>query len=111
MKGLRLFFMTALLLGGFTSRVMAQEISIINGTGFSITELILVDVGADNRTNLLDTKVLANEKELKVQITGSSEGWLLIAGDEAGTSLHLKNIDLTGVTKITLFGDGTVELK
>ena len=47
----------------------------------------------------------------KFHISGSPKGWELIAVDNEGSQVNWQNLDLTGVKKITLRGDGSADLQ
>ena len=54
---------------------------------------------------------LASGEGLKININGSPKGWELIAVDSDGGQVNWQNLDLSGVKKITLRGDGSAELE
>ena len=55
--------------------------------------------------------LVANGEGLKININGSPKGWELIAVDNEGSQVNWQNLDLTGVKKITLRGDGSADLQ
>ena len=113
MKRFILSFAAALMLFGFSAgAALAQEILIANGTGFTIQRLGLADSNASgNAQDLLGNDTLANGEGLKININGSPKGWELIAVDNEGSQVNWQNLDLTGVKKITLRGDGSADLQ
>ena len=50
-------------------------------------------------------------QDLPSNISGSPKGWELIAVDSDGGQVNWQNLDLSGVKKITLRGDGSAELE
>ena len=64
-----------------------------------------------NAQDLLGNDTLANGEGLKININGSPKGWELIAVDNEGSQVNWQNLDLTGVKKITLRGDGSADLQ
>ena len=113
MKSIRVLFATALLLWGLgAGSAFAQEIIVANGTGFTLHQLGLIDSTADGAAqDLLGSDTLASGEGLKVNISGSPKGWELIAVDGEGGQVNWQNLDLTGVSKITLHADGTANLE
>ena len=113
MKRFILSFAAALMLFGFRAgAALAQDIVVANGTGFTIQRLGLVDSNAGgNAQDLLGNDTLANGEGLKINISGSPKGWELIAVDSDGGQVNWQNLDLSGVKKITLRGDGSAELE
>lgn len=113
MKRFILSFVVGLMLMGFSAgAALAQEIIVANGTGFTIQRLGLVDANAGgNAQDLLGNDTLANGEGLKISISGSPKGWELIAVDNEGAQVNWQNLDLTGVSKITLRGDGSANLE
>ena len=113
MKRFILSFAAALMLVGFSAGAsLAQEVLIANGTGFTIQSLGLADSNASgNAQDLLGNDTLANGEGLKININGSPKGWELIAVDNEGSQVNWQNLDLTGVKKITLRGDGSADLQ
>ena len=108
MKRFILSFAAALMLFGFSAgAALAQEIVVANGTGFTIQRLGLVDSNAGGNAQDL----LGNDEGLKINISGSPKGWELIAVDSDGGQVNWQNLDLSGVKKITLRGDGSAELE
>lgn len=110
---LRTLLLTALLVLCFgVVSSSAREIAIINGCGFTIKQLGLVDSNASGPAqDLLGQEVLENGETLTVDIQGGDKGWELIAVDNEGAQVNWQNLDLSGVTKITLKGDGTANLQ
>ena len=113
MKSIRVLFATALLLWGLgAGSAFAQEIIVANGTGFTLHQLGLIDSNADgDAQDLLGSDTLASGEGLKVNISGSPKGWELIAVDGEGGQVNWQNLDLTGVSKITLHADGTATVE
>mgnify|MGYP000542239818 CR=1 FL=1 len=113
MKRFFLSFVAGLLFCAFSvGGAFAQEIIVANGTGFTIHQLGLVDSNSSgNAKDLLGDDTLANGEGLKINISGSPKGWELIAVDGEGGQVNWQNLDLTGVRKITLRGDGTANLE
>lgn len=113
MKRFILSFAAALMIFAFsTGAALAKEILIANGTGFTIKRLGLADSNASgNAQDLLGNDTLANGEGLKINISGSPKGWELIAVDNEGNQVNWQNLDLTGVSKITLRGDGSADLQ
>ena len=113
MKSIRVLFATALLLWALgAGSAFAQEIIVANGTGFTLHQLGLIDSNADgDAQDLLGSDTLASGEGLKVNISGSPKGWELIAVDGEGGQVNWQNLDLTGVSKITLHADGTANLE
>lgn len=46
-----------------------------------------------------------------IPISGDPNGWELIAVDGEGGQVNWQNLNLTGVSKITLHADGTANLE
>lgn len=113
MKSIRVLLATALLLCGLgAGSAFAQEIIVANGTGFVIHQLGLVDSNAGgDAQDLLGNDTLASGEGLRINISGSSNGWELIAVDGEGGQVNWQNLNLTGVSKITLLADGTANLE
>lgn len=113
MKRFILSFAAVLLLFGIgAGAALAQEIVVANGTGFTIHRLGLVDANAGgNAQDLLGSDTLANGEGLKIRINGSPKGWELIAVDGEGSQVNWQNLDLSGVSKITLRGDGSADME
>ena len=113
MKRFILSIAAALMLFGFSAgAALAQEILVANGTGFTIMRLGLADSNASgNAQDLLGNDTLASGEGLKININGSPKGWELIAVDDEGNQVNWQNLDLTGVKKITLRGDGSADLQ
>lgn len=113
MKRFFLSLATALLLCiAGVSAAFAQEIIVANGTGFTINQLGLMDSNAKgDAQDLLGNDTLANGEGLKININGSPKGWELIAVDGNGGQVNWQNLDLTGVSKITLHADGSADLQ
>lgn len=113
MKSIRVLLAAALLtcwLGAGSA--FAQEIIVANGTGFTIHQLGLMDSDANgDAQDLLGSDTLANGEGLKINISGSPKGWELIAVDGEGGQVNWQNLDLTGVSKITLHADGTANIE
>ena len=110
---LRTLLLTAILVLCFgVVSSSAREIAIVNGCGFTIKQLGLVDSNASGPAqDLLGQEVLENGETLTIDIQGGDKGWELIAVDNEGTQVNWQNLDLTGVSKITLKGDGTASLE
>lgn len=101
----------ALTLGCF-SMAFAQEIIVANGTGFTIHQLGLTDANAaGDAQDLLGEGTLAAGDGIKINLSGSSNGWELIAVDGEGNQVNWQNLNLTGVQKIVLHADGTADLQ
>ena len=84
----------------------ARQIAVVNDCGFTIKQLGLADSNASGPAqDLLGQEVLENGETLTIDI------WELIAVDTEGTQVNWQNLDLTGVSKITLKGDGTASLE
>lgn len=113
MKRFFLSVAAAMLVFGLSAgAALAQEILVANGTGFTIQRLGLVDANAGgNAQDLLGNDTLANGEGLKIRINGSPKGWELIAVDSDGGQVNWQNLDLSGVSKITLRGDGSAEME
>ena len=113
MKRFFLSVAAAMLFFGLSAgAALAQEILVANGTGFTIQRLGLVDANAGgNAQDLLGNDTLANGEGLKIRINGSPKGWELIAVDSDGGQVNWQNLDLSGVSKITLRGDGSAEME
>lgn len=113
MKSFFLSLAAALLLcTAGVSAAIAQEIIVANGTGFTIQQLGLMDSNAKgDAQDLLGNDTLANGEGLKININGSPKGWELIAVDGNGGQVNWQNLDLTGVSKITLRADGTANME
>ena len=62
-------------------------------------------------SDLLGNDTLANGEALQISISGSPKGWELIATDGQGGQVNWQNLDLTGVSKITLHANGTADLQ
>lgn len=105
---------TAALLLAFSlsTAALAQDIVVMNGTGFTIKQLGLADSNSNkDAEDLLGSDTLASGEGLKISISGSSKGWELIAVDNEGNQVNWQNLDLTGVKKITLKADGTANME
>ena len=90
----------------------ARQIAVVNDCGFTIKQLGLADSNASGPAqDLLGQEVLENGETLTIDIQGGDKGWELIAVDNEGTQVNWQNLDLTGVSKITLKGDGTASLE
>lgn len=113
MKLIRVLLAAALLTCGLgVGSAFAQEIIVANGTGFTIHQLGLMDSNASgDAQDLLGSDTLANGEGLKINISGSPKGWELIAVDGEGGQVNWQNLDLTGVSKITLHADGTANIE
>ena len=108
MKSLRSVFLALMLVLGLSSAASAQDIVVANATGFTIQQLGLIDSSASgDAQDLLGNDTLANGEALQISISGSSKGWELIATDGQGGQVNWQNLDLTGVSKITLHANGT----
>ncbi len=109
---LRSLLIAGLMVLGLAASALAQEIIIANGTGFTIHQLGLIDSNASgDAQDLLGDDTLAAGEGLKINISGSPKGWELIAVDEEGDQVNWQNLDLSGVSKITLQADGTANLE
>ena len=112
MKTIRIFAAVMLVLALMTGSALAQTVTVVNGTGFSIHGLGLADAGSDaDAQDLLGDDTLDAGESLQIEISGSSKGWELIAVDGDGTQVNWQNLDLTGVSKITLKADGTATMQ
>ena len=112
MKAVRALLMAAILMVGLASSALAQEIVVMNGTDFTIKALGLIDSNADgDAEDLLGDDTLAPGEGLKINISGDPNGWELIAVDEEDGQVNWQNLNLKGVKKITLHGDGTANLE
>ena len=109
MKSLRSVFLALMLVLGLSSAASAQDIVVANATGFTIQQLGLIDSSASQ--DLLGNDTLANGEALQISISGSPKGWELIATDGQGGQVNWQNLDLTGVSKITLHANGTADLQ
>ena len=108
MKSLRSVFLALMLVLGLSSAASAQDIVVANATGFTIQQLGLIDSSASgDAQDLLGNDTLANGEALQISISGSPKGWELIATDGQGGQVNWQNLDLTGVSKITLHANGT----
>lgn len=110
---LRTLLLTALLVLCFgIVSANARQIAIVNGCGFTIKQLGLVDSNASGPAqDLLGQEVLESGEALTVDIEGGDKGWELIAVDNEGAQVNWQNLDLSGVSKITLKADGTASLE
>ena len=91
-----------------SSLVQAAETRV----GFTIQQLGLIDSSASgDAQDLLGNDTLANGEALQISISGSPKGWELIATDGQGGQVNWQNLDLTGVSKITLHANGTADLQ
>ncbi len=112
MKAVRALLMAVILMAGLASSAMAQEIVIMNGTDFTIKQLGLIDANAtEDADDLLGDDTLAPGEGLKVDISGDANVWELIAVDEEDGQVNWQNLNLKGVSKITLHGDGTADFE
>lgn len=112
MKYLRSVFLALMLVLGLSSAASAQDIVVANATGFTIQQLGLIDSSASgDAQDLLGNDTLANGEALQISISGSPKGWELIATDGQGGQVNWQNLDLTGVSKITLHANGTADLQ
>ena len=113
MKSIRTLLIVAMFL--FTigmGSAFAEQITVINGTGFAIYQLGLIDSNANSDAeDLLGDQVLNAGEGLVINISGSPVGWELIAVDGEGGQVNWQNLDLTGVSKITLFANGSANLE
>lgn len=100
----------ALLALGITV-AQAQTVLVSNGTGFVIQRLGLAAAGTSQFTDLLGEEVLNPGEGLNIEISGDSNGWDLLAQDDEGTDVSWNNLDLTGVSKITLNADATADVE
>ena len=107
MKSLRSVFLALMLVLGLSSAASAQDIVVANATGFTIQQLGLIDSSASGDAQDL----LGNGEALQISISGSPKGWELIATDGQGGQVNWQNLDLTGVSKITLHANGTADLQ
>lgn len=90
----------------------AREVTVVNSCGFTIKQLGLVDSNSKgDAQDLLGQEVLENGEGLTISIEGGDKGWELIAVDDEGAQVNWQNLDLTGVSKITLKADGTASLE
>lgn len=112
MKKLLSIFVAAMFVLSLTSgAALAQRLTIVNGTGFTIHQLGLVDSASNgDAQDLLGSDTLANGEGLAVDISGGANGWELIATD-GENQVNWQNLNLTGVSKITIFADGTANLE
>ena len=109
MKSLRSVFLALMLVLGLSSAASAQDIVVANATGFTIQQLGLIDSSASgDAQDLLGNDTLANGEALQISISGSPKGWELIG---QGGQVNWQNLDLTGVSKITLHANGTADLQ
>lgn len=113
MKLFRTLLCAALVVCSFgLGTALAQEVVVVNATGFTIQQLGLVDSNSNGSVkDLLGNDTLASGEGLRINISGSSRGWELIAVDDGGDQANWENLDLTGVRKITLRANGTANLE
>lgn len=112
MKLARVLLMAAMLVCALGAYAFAQQIVVANGTGFTIQQLGLVDSNANgDAQDLLGNDTLAAGEALQINISGSPKGWELIAVDGQGNQVNWQNLDLSGVSKITLHADGTADMQ
>lgn len=112
MKTLRSLLLALMLVFGLSTVASAQDIVISNACGFAIQQLGLADSNASgDAEDLLGSDTLGDGQSITVSISGGSKGWELIATDGQGGQVNWQNLDLTGVSKITLHADGTADLQ
>ncbi len=90
----------------------AREVTVVNGCGFTIKRLgLAVTSSSGPAQDLLGQKVLGRGESLRIDIQGGDKGWEIIAVDSEGTQVNWQNLDLSGVSRITLKADGTASLE
>ncbi|OEU65791.1 MAG: hypothetical protein BA863_09995 [Desulfovibrio sp. S3730MH75] len=105
-------FAAALLLSLFLAgAAFAKDVTIINGTSFPIHAIALSGSSSNQWGNdILGNNVLYPNQTISVTLNGSLLGWSLAAMDENGDQLEFHDMNLSRVSKITLYSDGTVNL-
>ena len=102
----------ATLIALLASPALAREVIVMNGTGFTIKALGLSDSNdKSDAQDLLGNDTLAAGEGIKIDLQGDPKGWDLIAQDNEGNQVNWNNLDLTGVSKITIKADGTAEME
>ena len=96
----------------FIGSALAQTITIMNGTGFEIHGLGLSPSEESGDTqDLLGNDILGPGEGLQINFSGSAQGWDLIAVDKEGTQVTFGNLNLSGVSKVTLNADATANMQ
>ncbi|OEU65792.1 MAG: hypothetical protein BA863_10000 [Desulfovibrio sp. S3730MH75] len=91
---------------------LAQEIVVMNGTPFEIHGLALSDSRSDSwGEDLLGNEILNPGEGMRISVQGSPVGWDMAVMDDEGTQLEFSNLNLTNVSKVTLFEDGTAQFE
>lgn len=111
MKSVRIFMLALMLTLLSVGAAFAQDLQVVNGTGFTITGLGLGHESAEEIDDLLGGGVLENEYAVAFTIEGSTTGWLLVAVDDEGNAIYWENLDFTGVSAVILNADGTADFQ
>lgn len=112
MKKVALFSAVAALMAMLlASPALAREVTIMNGCGFTIAGLSLSDTNSSQAQDLLGNDVLKSGEGVRINIAGGDNGWDLIAVAEDGSNVAFENLNLSGVSTVTLRKDGTADLR
>lgn len=111
MKSVRIFVLALMLTLLAAGSALAQNINIVNATGFTIEQLGLSHhTASGDAEDLLGEGVLENGYVITINIPTPAT-WELIAVDGEGGQVNWEGLDLTGVSAITLYGDGSADLE
>jgi len=87
---------------------MAEEVLIINATGFEIHSIALSASESNSwGDDLLGDGVLNPGDGLKINLSGDTDGWDMAVVDPEGQQLEFHGLNFTGYSQLTLYSDGT----
>ena len=89
----------------------ARQVAVMNGCNFVIAGLNLSDTNSNDATDLLGNDVLKPGEGVNINIQGGDSGWDLIAVADDGSTVTFENLNLSGVSQITLKSDGSADLR
>ncbi len=105
-KNILVPFLTLAFMLVLSSYAMARDITIVNSCGFPLYGLDISDTNSSEGNSLLD-EPLANGDSIVIEIP-SDDGWDLIAMAEDESYVAFENISFEGVSKVYLYGDGSI---
>ncbi|WP_027178460.1 hypothetical protein [Maridesulfovibrio bastinii] len=111
-RAVNVFVVVTLLLGFMCTAAYAQEVKVINGTSFALHGLAVSDSNSKKwGEDLLGDDVLSPGEYIAITLSGGSKGWDMAVIDDEGQQLNFIDLDLTGVSSITLLSDGTARFE